>query len=241
MEKERIEGILNNTANFYLFPFYLEQKQNILILQKEKKMKTGKVKRVAVDVPNYINNTAPAWTKKPKDLKDEDYSSFYRELYPMTFDQPLFHIHLNVDYPFNLTGILYFPKIKENGNPKEQDQLVFQSGFITDNVEEIVPEFLTLLHGVLILQIFHWMFQVLLAKWWKCKEDFFSHHQKWPISFLGCSKKNVKISKKSGMIFKFLFSTECFQMKNLQESKRFCLTKKHWGRFLYHRRVQRKS
>ena len=110
----------------------------------------GKVKRVSIDVPNYINNTAPAWTKKPKDLKEEDYNSFYKELYPMTFDQPLFHIHLNVDFPFNLTGILYFPKIKENVEiQKNKINLYSNQVFITDNVEEIVPEFLTLLHGVI--------------------------------------------------------------------------------------------
>ena len=72
----------------------------------------GQVKKVSVEVPNIINNTTPAWTKAPKDLTQDDYDSFYKELYPMTFEQPLFHIHLNVDFPFNLTGILYFPKIK---------------------------------------------------------------------------------------------------------------------------------
>ena len=99
---------------------------------------------------NIINNTNPAWTKSPSDLKDEDYNSFYREIYPSTFDEPLFNIHPNVDYPFNLTGILYFPKIKDNIQvQKDKIQLYSNQVFITDNVENIVPEFLTLLHGVI--------------------------------------------------------------------------------------------
>lgn len=97
-----------------------------------------------------INNTTPAWTKKPADLNDDDYKNFYRELYPMNFEDPLFHIHLNVDFPFNLTGILYFPKLKNNMEPqRDKIQLYSNQVFITDNVENIVPEFLTLLKGVL--------------------------------------------------------------------------------------------
>jgi molecular chaperone HtpG len=97
-----------------------------------------------------INNTTPAWTKKPADLSDEDYKNFYRELYPMNFEDPLFHIHLNVDFPFNLTGILYLPKLKNNMEPqRDKIQLYSNQVFITDNVENIVPEFLTLLKGVL--------------------------------------------------------------------------------------------
>lgn len=97
-----------------------------------------------------INNTQPAWTKKPVDLTADDYKNFYRELYPLTFDEPLFHIHLNVDYPFNLTGILYFPKLKKSFEPqKNKIQLYSNQVFITDAVEGIVPEFLTLLHGVI--------------------------------------------------------------------------------------------
>jgi molecular chaperone HtpG len=97
-----------------------------------------------------VNNTAPAWTKKPADLNDEDYKNFYRELYPMNFEDPLFHIHLNVDFPFNLTGILYFPKLRNNMEPqRDKIQLYSNQVFITDNVENIVPEFLTLLKGVL--------------------------------------------------------------------------------------------
>ena len=101
-------------------------------------------------VDNIINNPDPAWTKAPADLKEEDYTSFYRELYPMQFEEPLFHIHLNVDYPFNLTGILYFPKLNNDLNiQKDRIQLYQNQVFVTDNVEGIVPEFLTLLRGVI--------------------------------------------------------------------------------------------
>ncbi len=102
------------------------------------------------EVDNIINNPEPAWTKQPTDLKDEDYKSFYRELYPMQFEEPLFHIHLNVDYPFNLTGILYFPKLSNDLNiQKDRIQLYQNQVFVTDNVEGIVPEFLTMLRGVI--------------------------------------------------------------------------------------------
>ena len=107
-------------------------------------------KEVKETVDNIINNPNPAWTKKPSDLKDEDYTSFYRELYPMQFEEPLFHIHLNVDYPFNLTGILYFPKLNNDLNvQKDRIQLYQNQVFVTDNVEGIVPEFLTMLRGVI--------------------------------------------------------------------------------------------
>ncbi len=102
------------------------------------------------EVDNIINNPNPAWTKQPTELKDEEYSSFYRELYPMQFEEPLFHIHLNVDYPFNLTGILYFPKMTNDMNmQKDKIQLFQNQVFVTDNVEGIVPEFLTMLRGVI--------------------------------------------------------------------------------------------
>jgi molecular chaperone HtpG len=112
--------------------------------------KNGKTaKQVDTDEDNQINDTEPTWTKTPADLKDEDYRNFYRRLYPMA-DEPLFNIHLNVDYPFNLTGILYFPKIKNNFEvQKNKIQLYSNQVFVTDSVEGIVPEFLTLLHGVL--------------------------------------------------------------------------------------------
>jgi len=102
------------------------------------------------EVDDIINNPTPAWTKQPTDLKDEDYKNFYRELYPMQFEEPLFHIHLNVDYPFNLTGILYFPKLTNDLNiQKDRIQLYQNQVFVTDNVEGIVPEFLTMLRGVI--------------------------------------------------------------------------------------------
>ena len=102
------------------------------------------------EVDNIVNNPNPAWTKQPTDLKEEDYKSFYRELYPMQFEEPLFHIHLNVDYPFNLTGILYFPKLTNDLNiQKDKIQLYQNQVFVTDNVEGIVPEFLTMLRGVI--------------------------------------------------------------------------------------------
>lgn len=102
------------------------------------------------EVDNIINNPNPAWTKQPTDLKEEDYKNFYRELYPMQFEEPLFNIHLNVDYPFNLTGILYFPKMTKDLNiQKDRIQLYQNQVFVTDNVEGIVPEFLTMLRGVI--------------------------------------------------------------------------------------------
>lgn len=107
-------------------------------------------KDVEIEVDNIINNPNPAWTKKPSDLTDEDYKSFYRELYPMNFEDPLFHIHLNVDYPFNLTGILYFPKLNKTfETPKDKIQLYSNQVFVTDSVENIVPDFLMLLRGVI--------------------------------------------------------------------------------------------
>lgn len=107
-------------------------------------------KDVETEVDNIINNPNPAWTKKPSDLSDEDYKKFYRELYPMNFEDPLFHIHLNVDYPFNLTGILYFPKLNKTfETPKDKIQLYSNQVFVTDSVENIVPDFLMLLRGVI--------------------------------------------------------------------------------------------
>ena len=107
-------------------------------------------KEEKITVDNIINNPEPAWTRQPADLKDEDYKNFYRELYPMQFEEPLFHIHLNVDYPFNLTGILYFPKLNNEINfQKDKIQLYQNQVFVTDNVEGIVPEFLTMLRGVI--------------------------------------------------------------------------------------------
>ena len=138
LEDSKINDLLSKYCKFLPIPIAFGEEQE---WKDDKMVNTGK--------PKIINNTSPAWTKKPTDLKDEDYSNFYKELYPVHED-PLFHIHLNVDYPFNLTGILYFPKIKENIEiQKNKIQLFSNQVFVTDNVEGIVPEFLTLLHGVL--------------------------------------------------------------------------------------------
>ena len=137
-EKNRIAGLLNKYCKFMPVP---------VIFGKEQEWKDGKY--VDTDKDNIINKIEPLWTRKPADLKDEDYNEFYKALYPMA-DEPLFHIHLNVDYPFNLTGILYFPKIKSNVEiQRNKIQLYCNQMFVTDSVENIVPEFLTLLHGVI--------------------------------------------------------------------------------------------
>jgi molecular chaperone HtpG len=150
LEKSRISDILTKYCKFLPTPVFFGNKTEYIDSPEGEKDEKGDVKRVAIEVPNQINNTQPAWTKAPVDLKQEDYDAFYRELYPMTFDSPLFHIHLNVDYPFNLTGILYFPKIKENVEvQRNKINLYSNQVFITDSVAEIVPEFLTLLHGVI--------------------------------------------------------------------------------------------
>lgn len=138
LEENRVAEILNKYCKFLPVP---------VIFGKKKDWKDGK--EVETEEDNQINDTEPTWTKMPADLKDEDYKEFYRRLYPMA-DEPLFNIHLNVDYPFNLTGILYFPKIKNNFEvQKNKIQLYSNQVFVTDSVEGIVPEFLTLLHGVL--------------------------------------------------------------------------------------------
>lgn len=150
LEKARIQGILDKYCKFLPIPVIFGNKTEYIDSPEGEKDDKGNVKRVAIDVPNQVNNPSPAWTKAPIDLKQEDYNAFYRELYPMTFEDPLFHIHLNVDYPFNLTGILYFPKIKENVEvQRNKINLYSNQVFITDSVAEIVPEFLTLLHGVI--------------------------------------------------------------------------------------------
>jgi molecular chaperone HtpG len=138
LEESKVTEILEKYCAFLPVP---------VVFGKKKEWKDGK--QVETEEDNQINEIAPAWTKAPSDLKDEDYKNFYRKLYPMA-DEPLFHIHLNVDYPFNLTGILYFPKIKSNFEvQKNKIQLYSNQVFVTDSVEGIVPEFLTLLHGVL--------------------------------------------------------------------------------------------
>ena len=139
LEESKILGLLTKYCKFLPVE---------IAFGKKKEWKDGK--QVETDEDNIINNTNPAWTRKPADLTEEDYSKFYHELYPMSMDEPLFHIHLNVDYPFNLTGILYFPRIKPNMDlHKNKIQLYCNQVFVTDSVENIVPEYLTLLHGVI--------------------------------------------------------------------------------------------
>ena len=138
LEKATIEGLLNKYCKFMAVP---------VAFGKKTEWKEGK--QVDTDEDNIINNVEPLWTKAPSQLKEEDYKSFYRTLYPM-HDEPMFWIHLNVDYPFNLTGILYFPRIKSNIDlQRNKIQLYCNQVFVTDQVEGIVPEFLTLLHGVI--------------------------------------------------------------------------------------------
>lgn len=150
LEENRIEGILSKYCKFLPVEIKFGTRSEWIDDPTGEKDEQDKIKRVEIQVDNIINNPTPAWVKAPADLSNEDYVKFYRELYPMSFEQPLFHIHLNVDYPFNLTGILYFPKLKENIEvQKNKIQLYSNQVFITDSVGEIVPEFLTLLHGVI--------------------------------------------------------------------------------------------
>ena len=147
LEESRIKALLEKYNKFMPIPIKFGTKEETLPLP-EDAAEDAKPETVTVD--NIINNPSPAWTKQPNELKEEDYSGFYRELYPMQFEEPLFNIHLNVDYPFNLTGILYFPKLNNDLNlQKDKIQLYQNQVFVTDNVEGIVPEFLTLLRGVI--------------------------------------------------------------------------------------------
>jgi molecular chaperone HtpG len=147
LEEYRIKELLNKYNKFMPIPIKFGMKKEYLPLP-EGAAEDAKPEEIEVD--NIINNPNPAWTKKPSELKDEDYSAFYRELYPMQFEEPLFHIHLNVDFPFNLTGILYFPKLSPNLQiQKDKIQLYQNQVYVTDNVEGIVPEFLTMLRGVI--------------------------------------------------------------------------------------------
>ena len=155
LEEARISSLLSKYNKFMPIPikFGTSEVNDPDFKPKTTKDKDGKEttephKQITVD--NIINNPNPAWTKQPADLKDEDYSSFYKELYPSQFEDPLFHIHLNVDYPFNLTGILYFPKMSNDIQiQKDKIQLYQNQVYVTDNVEGIVPEFLTMLRGVI--------------------------------------------------------------------------------------------
>lgn len=150
LEEARIKTLLNKYCKFMPIAIKFGQKSDWVDNKKGKKDKDGKIEKEEIKVDNIVNNPTPAWTLAPATLTDEDYKSFYRELYPMNFEDPLFQIHLNVDYPFNLTGILYFPKIKPNMEiQRDKIQLYSRQVFITDSVEGIVPDFLTLLHGVI--------------------------------------------------------------------------------------------
>ena len=147
LEESKISGLLNKYNKFIPVPIVFGTKTETLPKPEGAKEEDPAPTQ---EVQNIINNPNPAWTKAPADLNDEDYKGFYRELYPMQFEAPLFHIHLNVDYPFNLTGILYFPKLTNDLNvQKDKIQLYQNQVFVTDNVEGIVPEFLTMLRGVI--------------------------------------------------------------------------------------------
>lgn len=150
LENFKIEGLLTKYCKFLPVEIKFGTRKDRVRPELKEGEKPEDVKEQEIEVDNIINNPTPAWTKKPADLKEEDYLSFYRELYPMQFDEPLFWIHLNVDFPFNLTGILYFPKLTNKLEvPKDRIQLYSNQVFVTDNVENIVPDFLTLLRGVL--------------------------------------------------------------------------------------------
>ena len=149
LEDFKVEELLNKYCKFLPVPIQFGMKSIQEPIEGEKD-KDGNPKTKEVKVPKIINNPNPLWKKSPSEVKEEEYNAFYRELYPYTFEDPLFHIHLNVDYPFNLTGILYFPKgKKEYELQKNKIQLYSNQVFVTDSVEGIVPEFLTLLHGVI--------------------------------------------------------------------------------------------
>ena len=147
LEESKINELLNKYNKFMPIPIKFGTKEETLPLP-EGAAEDAKPETITVD--NIVNNPTPAWTKNPTDLNDEDYKAFYRELYPMQFEEPLFNIHLNVDYPFNLTGILYFPKLSKSVDPmKDKIQLYQNQVFVTDNVEGIVPDFLQMLRGVI--------------------------------------------------------------------------------------------
>lgn len=150
LDDHKIEGLLTKYCKFLPVEIKFGTKKDRIQPELKEGEKEEDVKEVEIVVDNIINNPAPAWTKKPADLTPEAYKNFYHELYPMQFEEPLFHIHLNVDYPFNLTGILYFPKLSNKLEmPKDRIQLYSNQVFVTDNVENIVPDFLTLLRGVI--------------------------------------------------------------------------------------------
>ncbi len=147
LEEGRIKSLLNKYNKFMPIPIKFGTKKETLPTPEDA---PEDYKAETIEVDNIINNPTPAWTKQPTELSDEDYKNFYHELYPMQFEEPLFNIHLNVDYPFNLTGILYFPKLGSDMQiQKDKIQLYQNQVYVTDNVEGIVPEFLTMLKGVI--------------------------------------------------------------------------------------------
>jgi molecular chaperone HtpG len=152
LEDFKIRELLNKYNKFMPIPIKFGTKTEKIEQKKGEFVETEDKDNIftEVEVDNIINNPNPAWTKQPTELSDEDYKNFYREVYPMQFEEPLFHIHLNVDYPFNLTGILYFPKLGSDLQiQKDKIQLYQNQVYVTDNVEGIVPEFLTMLKGVI--------------------------------------------------------------------------------------------
>ena len=155
LEEGKIRGLLTKYNRFNQVPIKFGTKKVNDPTHEPKTTKDAEGKETTephrqIEVDNIINNTDPAWTKAPADLNDEDYTNFYRELYPMQFEESLFHIHLNVDYPFNLTGILFFPKLSPSMDmQKDKIQLYQNQVFVTDNVEGIVPDFLQMLKGVI--------------------------------------------------------------------------------------------
>ncbi|MBO7277043.1 MAG: molecular chaperone HtpG [Bacteroidales bacterium] len=149
LEEHRIVTLLEKYCKFMPISIRCGKETNWVDSETEKD-ENGNPKRVEVLEDRIINDTNPLWKQKPSELKDEDYNKFFHQLYPMNFDEPLFHIHLNVDYPFNLTGILYFPKVKKNIDPnRDKIQLYCNQVFVTDSVEGVVPEYMMLLRGVL--------------------------------------------------------------------------------------------
>jgi len=147
---DRIQGILNKYCKFMPVQIIHGTNTEMVDDPSGEKDEEGNVKKTEKVSPRIVNEATPLWSKAPADLKDEDYKKFYQDLYPMNFEEPLFHIHLNVDFPFNLTGILYFPQLKKEMElRRDKIHLYSNQVFITDNVENIVPDFLTLLHGVI--------------------------------------------------------------------------------------------
>ncbi|HBP44580.1 MAG TPA: molecular chaperone HtpG [Flavobacteriales bacterium] len=150
LDDARIQGILTKYCKFMPVEIIHGTKSEWNDDPSGEKDENGNVKKIESTVPRVVNTTTPLWSKAPAKLKDKDYAEFYKDLYPMNFEDPLFHIHLNVDFPFNLTGILYFPQLKKEMElRRDKIHLYSNQVFITDNVENIVPDFLTLLHGVI--------------------------------------------------------------------------------------------